>query len=274
MNYNEILFNSLLPLIIAIEGIAISFTYFAITWSRREQSEETISRVHSSFIGIFFIEYWYWLTTPLLALFKLLKLTPNKITAISVLLSLFTGYLLAIGKIGAGGWMIILSGSLDMLDGRLARETGQSSKSGAFFDSCSDRYSDSFVFMGIGIYFIQKSGSFTDQFFTVARSDFFGVIIIMTMLMGTAAMSYIKARGEVAGAFTKRGLMQRPERVMLLSVFTVLHPFCAIILEKYGLNPDLTLFGVLILMTVLINYSAIVRMTTLFKIIQKMEEED
>jgi len=274
MDYNDVLYSSLLPLIIAIEAVAISFTYYAVTWSGREQSEETISRIHKSFIGIFLVEYWYWLTTPLLSFFKILKLTPNRITAVSVVLSLFTGYLLAIGEIGAGGWMIVLSGSLDMLDGRLARETGQSSKAGAFFDSCSDRYSDSFVFIGLGIYFLSKGGSFSDKVFTISLSDYAGVIVIMTILLGAASMSYVKARGEVVGATTKRGLMQRPERIMILSVFTVLHPFFVIILEKYGLHPDSTLLAVLIIMSILINYSAIVRMTAIFNTIKKMESAE
>ena len=274
MDYNEVLYYSLLPLIIALEAVAISFTYYAVTWSRREQSEETISRIHKSFIGIFLVEFWYWLTTPLLSFFKILKLTPNRITAISVVLSLFTGYLLAIGEIGAGGWMIVLSGSLDMLDGRLARETGQSSKAGAFFDSCSDRYSDSFVFIGLGVYFLSKGGSFADKIFTISITDYIGVLVIMTILLGAASMSYVKARGEVVGATTKRGLMQRPERIMILSIFTVLHPFFVIVLKKYGLNPDSTLLGILVIMSILINYSAIIRMTAIFNTIKKMENAE
>jgi phosphatidylglycerophosphate synthase len=274
MNYNEVLYYSLLPLFIALEAVAISFTYYAVTWSRRVQSEETISRIHKSFIGIFLVEFWYWLTTPLLSFFKILKLTPNIITAISVALSLFTCYLLAIGEIGAGGWMIVLSGSLDMLDGRLARETGQSSKAGAFFDSCSDRYSDSFVFIGLGIYFLSRGSSISEGLFTITMTDYIGVIVIMTILLGAASMSYVKARGEVAGATTKRGLMQRPERIMILSVFTVLHPFFVIVLEKYGLHPDFTLLGILIIMSILINYSAIIRMTAIFNTIKKMENSE
>lgn len=271
MNYNEVLYDSLLPLIITVEAMAICFTYYAITWPKRQQSEETKSRVHQSFIGIFLIEFWYWITTPLLSLFKLLKLTPNRVTAISVLLSIYTGYLFAVGNLGFGGWMLVLSGSLDMLDGRLARETGQSTKAGAFFDSCCDRYSDSVVFIGLGIFFMHKNGSFADGVFTISAADYSGIVTIMTILLGTAAMSYVKARGEAVGASTKRGLMQRPERIMLLSVFTVLNPFFAIILGNYGFNPDSILLGILILMSLLINISAIIRMADLFNIIKKME---
>ncbi len=272
MNYNEVLYDSLLPLIITVEAMAICFTYYAITWPTREHSEETKSRIHKSFIGIFLVEFWYWITTPLLSLFKILKLTPNRITAISVLLSLFTGYIYATGNLGFGGWMLVLSGSLDMLDGRLARETGQSTKAGAFFDSCCDRYSDSFVFIGLGIFFMHKNGSFADGIFTISLSDYIGLITIMTILLGTAAMSYVKARGEAVGASTKRGLMQRPERIMLLSVFTVLNPFFAVILNNYGFNPDSILLGFLILMSLLVNISAVIRMADLFNTIKRSEE--
>jgi CDP-diacylglycerol--glycerol-3-phosphate 3-phosphatidyltransferase len=272
MDYNELAaYHSLLPLIITMETIVILFSYFGITWAKRQQSDEGISRLHKSFIGIFLFEFWYWITRPALNFFKLIKITPNGITGISIFLSFITGALYSFGFIALGGWILVVSASLDMLDGALARETGQVSKVGAFFDSCSDRYSDAFVFIGIAMFFLSKSFSSATGTFTISISDYIGVFVIMTILLGSAAMSYIKARGDVAGASTKRGLMQRPERVMMLSIFSVLDPFMKIILVKYGQNPDLVLIGMLIIMSVLINISAIVRMTHLFSIIKGME---
>jgi len=272
MNYNETsTYHALLPLIISMEVIISLSTYYAITWKNRKHSEETLSRLHKSFIGIFLVEFWYWITRPLLNFFKLIKITPNGITGISILLSFITGALYSFSFIALGGWILVLSASLDMLDGALARETGQSTKAGAFFDSCSDRYSDSFVFIGIALFFLNKSFSLSAGTFTISISDYIGVFVIMTILLGAASMSYVKARGDVAGASTKRGLMQRPERVMMLSIFSVLDPFFKVILTKYGYNPDLVLIGMLITMSVLINISAIVRMAHLFTIIKGME---
>jgi phosphatidylglycerophosphate synthase len=93
-----------------------------------------------------------------------------------------------------------------MLDGRLARETGTVTKAGAFFDSCSDRYSDSFVFIGIAIYFLSKSFSSGDGHFILSVTDYSSIIIIKALMLGTAAMSYVKARGKPQVYQPNRGL--------------------------------------------------------------------
>jgi len=278
MSDNETsIYYSILPLIITIEIVVILFTYFAITWKRRSKSKETLSRLHKSFIGIFLIEFWYWITRPLLNFFKLIKITPNGITAISIFLSFVTGSLYAAGFIAPvfiaiGGWLLIISGTLDMLDGALARETNQTTKAGAFFDSCGDRYSDAFVFIGIALYFLSKNFSADTATFTITTFDFIGIVTILTVLLGTASMSYVKARGEAVGATTKRGLMQRTERVLMLSICSVLDPFLRIILAEYKLHTDIALIAVLIIMSVLINFSAIVRMIDLFNIIKRSDK--
>lgn len=271
MNYSDSIYYSLLPLIITIESMAMLFTYFAVTWHKRELSQETLSRLHKSFIGIFLIEFWYWITGPALSFFKLIRLTPNRITSISIFLSFVTGAIYSTGHFSAAGWMLVISGTLDMLDGRLARETGTVTKAGAFFDSCSDRYSDSFVFIGIAIYFLSKSFSAADGHFILSVTDYSSIIIIMALMIGTAAMSYVKARGEAAGVTTKSGLMQRPERIMMLSLYSVLDPFIRIILGTYNINQDYCLIFLLIIMAILINFSAVVRMVDIFRLIRNSE---
>ena len=270
-HFDASIYYSILPLIIVSEIVVFLFTYFVITWSKRTKSQETLSRLHKSFVGIFFVEFWYWITRPLLNFFKLIKITPNGITAISIFLSFVTGSIYAFGFIALGGWLLIISGSLDMLDGVLARETNQTTKSGAFFDSCGDRYSDAFVFIGIAFYFLSKNFSMDAATFTISTFDYIAALTIMTLLLGTASMSYVKARGEVAGAATKRGLMQRTERILILSIYSVLDPFLRIILAEYNFNPDIILIATLIIMSILINFSALVRMIDLFRIIKRTE---
>jgi len=271
MNNSGSIYYSLLPLIIALECFLLLFTYFALTWHRREQSEETLSRLHKSFIGIFLIEFWYWMTGPLLAFFKYIKLTPNKITSISIFLSFITGAIYATGSFAAAGWMLCISGTLDMLDGRLARETGTVTRAGAFFDSCSDRYSDFFVFIGIAIYFLNKNFSHSGGHFILDMPDYISILLIMALMLGTASMSYVKARGEAIGVTTKSGLMQRPERIIMIGVYSVLDPFIRIILSNYGINRDYCLIFILIVMAILINFSAVVRMVDIFRLIRNSE---
>ncbi len=271
MDYNDSIYNSLLPLLIAIECMAFLFTYYALTWNRRKSTDETLSRLHKSFIGIFLIEFWYWITAPALRFFKLIRITPNKLTSLSIFLSFVTGAIFATGRFSAAGWMLVISGTLDMLDGTLARETGTATREGAFFDSCSDRYSDSFVFIGIAIYFLSKNFTADGSNFILSAPDYASIILIMALMMGTSAMSYVKARGEAVGVTTKSGLMQRPERIMMLALYSVLDPLIRIILGRYGINQDYCLILLLIIMAILINISALVRMIDIFRLIRNSE---
>jgi hypothetical protein len=84
-------------------------------------------------------------------------------------------------------------------------------------------------------------------------------------------MSYVKARGEAAGVSTKSGLMQRPERIMMLSLYSVIDPFIRIILSSYDINQDYCLILLLIIMAILINFSALVRMIDIFRLIRNSE---
>jgi len=247
-----------------------AFIYFGITWQHRAKTPEVLQRMHSSFLGVFFREFWFWLTEPLVQFFIFFRITPNMITGLSVIMSLFTGYLFFIGNIGLAGWMVVLSGSMDTFDGRVARATNTSTRSGAFFDACSDRYSDSFVFIGIALFFCTRCFNLPSPV-DFLGIDFVMVIVTMMTIAGTGAMSYVKAKGEAMGFNTKRGLMQRPERIATLSVFSCFHPFFKVVADNYGVHPDISLIFVIILMAVLVNFSALVRVVSIFKDIKESE---
>jgi CDP-diacylglycerol--serine O-phosphatidyltransferase len=63
---------------------------------------------------------------------------PNAVTALSV----FLGYLAILytfeGNFVAAAWLIVIAGILDLMDGRLARAVGGTSKFGGYFDSLAD----------------------------------------------------------------------------------------------------------------------------------------
>jgi CDP-diacylglycerol---serine O-phosphatidyltransferase len=63
---------------------------------------------------------------------------PNAVTALGV----FLGYLAIIytfeGQYIAAAWLIVIAGVLDLMDGRLARAVGGTSKFGGYFDSLAD----------------------------------------------------------------------------------------------------------------------------------------
>ena len=295
MDYNEDIYWSLFPLITLNLIVCIAFVYFAITYARRPKTAEALERLKSnkSFLGLFLFEFGYWITMPFVRFYAFLKVTPNMITALSIPMSLLTGFVIMIGKLEYAGWLIMISGNMDLVDGLLARTTGKVTKSGAYFDACMDRYSDAFVMGGLGLYFIVKSNTVSSVYnaynscaynscntsilsktFTASAFDVAMLITSILLIAGTSAMSYAKARGEIAGVSTKRGFMQRQERVITLGLVLILFPFMKVVCDNNDWNADYLLAGILVLMTVLVNLSAIIRTVDVFSKIKKMENNN
>jgi CDP-diacylglycerol---glycerol-3-phosphate 3-phosphatidyltransferase len=130
--------------------------------------------------------------------------TPNTITVIGFILTIFCAFLLAIGQFFWGGVVLFCAGFFDMLDGALARATSQSSIFGAFIDSTLDRYSESITLLGL-VYFYAFTPGYSSE-----------LILIFLILVGSLMVSYVRARAEALNIECKGGMLQRPERVLLL----------------------------------------------------------
>jgi CDP-diacylglycerol--glycerol-3-phosphate 3-phosphatidyltransferase len=128
------------------------------------------------------------------------SVSPNVVSLTSLAVSLVTGAFYAFGAFFEGGIVLLLSGFLDTIDGTIARLTGQSTRFGALLDSTLDRYADFFVFAGLLIYY---------------QNHWMFYVIILAIL-GSFMVSYVKARAESLGGTRVVGLMQRPERVLLI----------------------------------------------------------
>jgi CDP-diacylglycerol---glycerol-3-phosphate 3-phosphatidyltransferase len=111
--------------------------------------------------------------------------------------------------IGWGGFIILFSGLFDMMDGRLARMGNMSTLFGALWDSILDRYSELISLFGICLIFLIK--------------DWFvmGVITFLAMI-GSVMVSYVRARAEGLGIECKVGFMQRPERVVVTAIASII----------------------------------------------------
>lgn len=177
---------------------------------RGEYSDrEMVARGSSAILGAWLRNYFAWIVRPLFSLAIWSRLPPNAITTLSLLLAGASGVALAAGRFALGGWLYIGAAICDFLDGRLARETGRSSESGALFDSVLDRYCEAFVLLGLAVYY----------------RDSWVLYPVLAALVGSMMVSYVKARGEAMGvAFPNIGLMQRPERIALLGATVALSP--------------------------------------------------
>jgi len=132
---------------------------------------------------------------------------PNTITVIGTFCTLVGGIIYATGHIRTGGWFLGLTALFDVLDGTVARRSNRSSTFGAFLDSTLDRLADGFVLGGLAVFY--------------ATSRLHGnvpmLIVALMGLVGAFLTSYTRARAESLGIDAKVGIMQRPERVTLLS---------------------------------------------------------
>jgi CDP-diacylglycerol--glycerol-3-phosphate 3-phosphatidyltransferase len=145
----------------------------------------------------------------------LTRISPNMLTflglVISIVAALLFGYANAENQQRMflyAGLVIMGAGLLDMVDGRLARATGQVTQFGAFFDSVLDRYSDVALFFGLLVYY--------------ARANrFFYVVLVAIVMVSSVMVSYTRARAESLIGSCKVGFMERPERLVLVIIGAV-----------------------------------------------------
>ncbi|MDA8104364.1 MAG: CDP-alcohol phosphatidyltransferase family protein [Nitrospiraceae bacterium] len=144
---------------------------------------------------------------PLEKFAKRIPVHPNVITIAGFLLTVFASAVLA-AHMRLGGGLVLAAGFFDVLDGVVARVNDKKSAFGAFLDSVLDRYSDAFILLAVG-WNLYGSGRPT------------GLILSLLTLVGAFLISYTRARAEGLGRECKNGLLERPERVVLISVGAV-----------------------------------------------------
>ena len=147
------------------------------------------------------------LDKPLASFARIIPLSPNVITCTGFTLTVAASFLLA-HNLTLGAFCLLPAGLLDMLDGIVARNRGKSSSFGALLDSVLDRYSDSVILLAIA-WNLGSDGHLT------------GVILSLISLVGSLVISYARARAEGLGVPCGHGLMERPERLILLFVGAV-----------------------------------------------------
>lgn len=132
---------------------------------------------------------------------------PNTITTLGLFGSIGAGALFAAGAIRSGGWMLAITAVFDVLDGIVARRTGTESRFGAFYDSTLDRVSDAALLGGLAIFWAVAGPQHSPAM----------VGVCLVAITGAFLTSYTRARAEAIGLDAKVGVMQRPERVVLLA---------------------------------------------------------
>ncbi len=186
------------------------------------------------------VRAWYFSNLdPFVDLFAERGVPPIAITYAQIAASLFSAIAYATGVIYTAGFLVLFTGTLDILDGKVARRTNGDSRRGAFLDSVIDRYAEFFGYLGIIVFF---------------RS---GWIVWATLfaILGGMMVSYARARAEGLGVRCEIGLLQRPERFVLLGFGSI---FSSIAVHLFGGHHGL-LAGTVLVLAVLGNLTAVQR---------------
>ena len=123
------------------------------------------------------------LTEPVARLLVKTSITPCTITWLGFLLAIGAAALIAIGHLFAAGFVVLIAGFFDMLDGALARRTNQATFSGAILDSTLDRLSDAVVLFGVLIFYLFSTSQPT-----------VGILLVCLALISSPLVSYVRAR--------------------------------------------------------------------------------
>jgi len=145
---------------------------------------------------------------PLRAIIRLcvaLRIHPNVLTVVGVLINAAAAWALALGRFVTAGVIMIVANIFDFVDGKVARERQIESEFGGFWDSVMDRFSDISLFVGL-IYLYSSLG----------RTDY--VMITALAMMFAVLTSYTRARAESLVEKCKVGFMERPERIVLFMI--------------------------------------------------------
>jgi CDP-diacylglycerol---glycerol-3-phosphate 3-phosphatidyltransferase len=134
-----------------------------------------------------------------------LRIHPNTLTFIGLLINFAGAWALALGKFVTAGVIMIVANIFDFIDGKVAVELDAVSAFGGFWDSVIDRFSDISLFIGL-IYLYSQ----------LRRTDY--VMIAALAMMFAIMTSYTRARAESLIKKCKVGFMERPERIVLFMI--------------------------------------------------------
>ena len=143
------------------------------------------------------------LDRPLARLALHVPFTPNAITITGFIFMIFACAVL-VSDLMTGGILVLTAGFFDMLDGAIARAKNMVSPYGAFLDSVLDRYADAGIMLAVSW-----------NMFSLGNTV--GMLLALASLVGSFLVSYARARAEGLGVSCSHGLMERPERIILIA---------------------------------------------------------
>ncbi len=162
-----------------------------------------------------------------------LGLSPSAITLAGAGFGVIAAIMYARGNLIFAFFAVLLASLSDIADGAVAKLTNSQSALGGFLDSVLDRYSDSIILIGIGIYLPEH------------------LLLVLVVLFGTLLVSYTRARAEMEIEKCDIGIGERAERLTIIMAATVL--------DAAGITNISFLYWALVVLAVLTHFTAIQR---------------
>ena len=167
-----------------------------------------------------------------------LGLTPDSVTILGTAGTVLGALILfPMGQLFAGALVVGFFVLADMLDGAMARQRGGGTRFGAVLDATCDRISDGAVFCGLLWW----------AAFGLHSAEL--VVATMICLVSSQVISYIKARAEASGLSGDGGLIERPERLLIVLLGAILSDLPLVALP-WLLDAAMWLLAVLSVVTV------------------------
>lgn len=141
---------------------------------------------------------------------RLVKINPNVITLLGLGITVGAAVLIGLDLLLPAGVVLLLAGSMDILDGAVARVSGRVQQYGAFLDSTADRYGEGAIYLGMLYLFLVRLHQ-DPQVFLIAAA-----------LLGSLLVSYVRARAQSLGFTCDGGWFARPERVVVTALGLVI----------------------------------------------------
>lgn len=230
-------------------GGYVAYLVRCLVWGPPRQWEKD-TRGRTALVGRHLRLYFFWVINPFWRLILASGISANTVTAIGATIGVGAAIAAAYGRFALAGWLFLFSGILDTMDGRLARARGQVSPAGEALDSILDRYIDTLMLAGLGIYY----------------RDSWVLGAVFLAILGTSIVPYVRAKSEALGFPVRDGTMQRPERMLYLGGTVALSPIFEALVFPLERHPQhwLAVAGVVFL-ALTTNLTAAARFHTLMQ---------
>jgi len=131
-------------------------------------------------------------------------LSPNFWTGLGLLFAILSGIVYGLNidfGVILGGILLLISGFFDVVDGQVARITGNTSKKGSYLDSMFDKIAEVSIFLGILI------GGYVEPY------------IVMLAITLSLLVSYARAKSDALNIKLQGvGIGERAERLLVVAI--------------------------------------------------------